>query len=97
VYWLRRVLLWRGQEPLVNKLNFVFFTESASELYGQRMYIISWQIPIGIPQPEVSFVFSPGKHLGSVMKPLFYSCLYKWFSQFLRFCRVHLSCYLFIT
>jgi hypothetical protein len=27
---------WRGQEPLVNKLNLVFFTDSVSELYGKR-------------------------------------------------------------
>jgi hypothetical protein len=38
VYWLQWGLLWRGQEPLVNKLNFVFFTDSVSELYGQRFY-----------------------------------------------------------
>jgi hypothetical protein len=37
VYWLRRGLLWRAQEPLVNKLNFVFFTDSVSELHGQRV------------------------------------------------------------
>jgi hypothetical protein len=39
VYWLQWGLLWRGQEPLVNKLNFVFFTHSVSELYWQRIYI----------------------------------------------------------
>jgi hypothetical protein len=38
VYWLRRELLRRGQEALVVRLNFVFFTDSVSELYGQRMY-----------------------------------------------------------
>jgi hypothetical protein len=27
-----------GQEALVVRLNFVFFTDSFSELYGQRMY-----------------------------------------------------------
>jgi hypothetical protein len=37
VYWLRWGLLWRWQEPLVNKLNFVFFADSVSELYGQRV------------------------------------------------------------
>jgi len=31
-------LLRRGQEALVVRLNFVFFTDSVSELYGQRMY-----------------------------------------------------------
>jgi hypothetical protein len=30
-------LLRRGQEALVVKLNFVIFTDSISELYGQRM------------------------------------------------------------
>jgi hypothetical protein len=40
VYWLRCGLFWRGQEPLVNKLNFVFFTDSVSELYGQTVYNI---------------------------------------------------------
>jgi len=39
VYWLRRELLRRGEEALVVRLNFVFFTDSVSELYGQRMYI----------------------------------------------------------
>jgi hypothetical protein len=34
---LRWGLLWRGQEPLVNSLNSVFFTDSVSELYGQRV------------------------------------------------------------
>jgi hypothetical protein len=38
VYWLWRELLRRGQEALVVRLNFVFFTASVSELYGQRMY-----------------------------------------------------------
>jgi hypothetical protein len=38
VYGLRRELLRRGQEALVVMLNFVFFTDSVSELYGQRMY-----------------------------------------------------------
>jgi hypothetical protein len=37
VYWLRRELLRRGQKSLVVRLNFVFFTDSVSELYGQRM------------------------------------------------------------
>jgi len=32
VYWLQRELLWRGQEALVVRLNFVFFTDSVSEL-----------------------------------------------------------------
>jgi hypothetical protein len=36
---LRRELLRRGQEALVVRMNFVFFTDSVSELYGQRMYI----------------------------------------------------------
>jgi hypothetical protein len=39
VYWLRRELLRRGQEALVVRLNFVFFTDSVAELYGQRMYL----------------------------------------------------------
>jgi hypothetical protein len=39
VNWLQRELLRRGQEALVVRLNFVFFTDSVSELYGQRMYI----------------------------------------------------------
>jgi hypothetical protein len=39
VYCLRRELLRRGQEALFVRLNFVFFTDSVSELYGQRMYI----------------------------------------------------------
>jgi hypothetical protein len=39
VHWLRRELLRRGQEALVVRLNFVSFTDSVSELYGQRMYI----------------------------------------------------------
>jgi hypothetical protein len=38
VYLLRRELLRRGQEALFVGLNFVFFTDSVSELYGQRMY-----------------------------------------------------------
>jgi hypothetical protein len=29
----------RGQEALVVRLNFVFFTDPFSELYGQRMYV----------------------------------------------------------
>jgi hypothetical protein len=29
-----------GQEAIVVRLNFVFFTGSVSELYGQRMYFI---------------------------------------------------------
>jgi hypothetical protein len=38
MYWLQWGLLWRGQESLINKLNFVFFfTNSVSELYGQRL------------------------------------------------------------
>jgi hypothetical protein len=41
VYWLRRELLRRGQEALLERMNFVFFTDSVSELYGQRMYLIS--------------------------------------------------------
>jgi hypothetical protein len=40
VYWLRREVLRRGQEALVVRLNFVFFTDSVSELYGQRMYVL---------------------------------------------------------
>jgi len=40
VYWRRRELLRRGQEALVVRLNFVFFTDSVSELYGQMMYIM---------------------------------------------------------
>jgi hypothetical protein len=44
VYWLRRELLRRGQEALVVRLNFVLFTDSASELYGQRMYIFIYII-----------------------------------------------------
>ena len=43
-YWLRRELLRRGQEALVVRLNFVFFTDSVSELYGQRMYITFWDM-----------------------------------------------------
>jgi hypothetical protein len=39
VYWLQTELFRRGQEALVVRLNFVFFTDSVSELYGQRMYI----------------------------------------------------------
>jgi hypothetical protein len=27
-------------------LNFVFFTDSVSELYGQRMYLMPYSIPI---------------------------------------------------
>jgi hypothetical protein len=34
-----RELLRRGQEALFVRLSFVFFTDSVSELYGQRMYI----------------------------------------------------------
>jgi hypothetical protein len=37
VYWRRRELLRRGQEALVVRLNFVFFTDPVSELYGQRI------------------------------------------------------------
>jgi hypothetical protein len=37
VYWLRRDLLQRGQGAWVVRLNFVFFTDSVSELYGQSM------------------------------------------------------------
>jgi hypothetical protein len=33
------LIRWAGQEPLVNKLNFVFVTDSVSELYGKRLYI----------------------------------------------------------
>jgi hypothetical protein len=40
VSWLQRELLRRGQEALVVRLNFVFCTDSVSELYGQRMYVI---------------------------------------------------------
>jgi hypothetical protein len=40
VYWLWRELLGRGQEALVVRLNFVFFTDSVSELYGRRMYVV---------------------------------------------------------
>jgi hypothetical protein len=29
----------KGKEPLVNKLNYVFFTDAVSELYGKRVYI----------------------------------------------------------
>jgi hypothetical protein len=32
-----RELLRRGQEALVVRLNFVFFKDSVSEIYGQRM------------------------------------------------------------
>jgi hypothetical protein len=35
---LLMLVRWTGQEPLVNKLNFVFFTDSVSELYGQTLY-----------------------------------------------------------
>jgi hypothetical protein len=38
VYCLWWELLRREQEALVERLNFVFFTDSVSELYGQRMY-----------------------------------------------------------
>jgi hypothetical protein len=38
VHLLLRELHRRGQEALVVRLNFVFFTDSVSELYGQRMY-----------------------------------------------------------
>jgi hypothetical protein len=41
VYWPRRELLRRGQEALVVRLNFVSFTDSVSERYGQRMYFHS--------------------------------------------------------
>jgi hypothetical protein len=34
------LVLRRRQEALVVRLNFVFFTDSVSELYGQRMYNI---------------------------------------------------------
>jgi hypothetical protein len=37
-------LLWRGQEPIVNKLNFVFLTNSVSEKYWQRLYFKITQI-----------------------------------------------------
>jgi hypothetical protein len=40
LYWLRRELLRRGQEALFVGLNFVFFTDSVWELYGQRMYLL---------------------------------------------------------
>jgi hypothetical protein len=36
---MRRELLGRGQEALFVRLNFVFFTDSVSELYGQRMWL----------------------------------------------------------
>ena len=39
VYSLRSELLRRGQKALVVSLNFVFFTDSVWELYGQRLYI----------------------------------------------------------
>jgi hypothetical protein len=42
VYWLQRELLRRGQEALVVRLNFVFFTDSVSQLYGQRMYVLKY-------------------------------------------------------
>jgi hypothetical protein len=35
---LLTLVRWTGQEPLVNKVNFVFLTDSVSELYGQRLY-----------------------------------------------------------
>jgi hypothetical protein len=37
-----RKLLRREQEALVVRLNFVFLTDSVSELYGQRMYQEEW-------------------------------------------------------
>jgi hypothetical protein len=40
VHWLQRELLRRGQEALVVRLKFVFFTDSVSQLYGQRMYVL---------------------------------------------------------
>jgi hypothetical protein len=40
VYWLGRELLRREQETLVVRLNFVFFTDSFSELYGQIWSLI---------------------------------------------------------
>jgi hypothetical protein len=35
---LLTLVRWTGQEPSLNKLNSVFFTDSVSELYGQRLY-----------------------------------------------------------
>jgi hypothetical protein len=40
----RRELLRRGQEALVARLNFVFFTDSVSELNGQRMYFVEMRL-----------------------------------------------------
>jgi hypothetical protein len=53
VYWLRVELLRRGQEALVVRLNFVFFTDSVSELYGQRMYILCLFVVCVNPERDV--------------------------------------------
>jgi hypothetical protein len=39
-----RLLLRRGQETLVVRLNFVFFKDSVSELYGQRIILQNSQL-----------------------------------------------------
>jgi hypothetical protein len=36
---LLTLVRWTGQDSLVNKLNFVFFTDSVGELYGKRLYL----------------------------------------------------------
>jgi hypothetical protein len=51
--WLRRELLRRGQEPLVVRLNFVFFTDWVSELYGQRMHIFYFSNTIFVVEMRV--------------------------------------------
>jgi hypothetical protein len=43
VHWLRRELVRGGQEALVARLNFLFLTDSVSELYWQRKYIVHFQ------------------------------------------------------
>ena len=80
VYWLRRELLRRGQEALVVRLNFVFFTDSVSELYGQRMYTSDSDVHVAMvhylrDQPRELFV-------GGICQ-LMYMLLSKWLWWFL--------------
>jgi hypothetical protein len=57
VSWLRMELLRRGQEALVARLNFVFFTDSVSDLYGERMYMQDISFPLTFIVPCIVNVF----------------------------------------
>jgi hypothetical protein len=73
VYWLRRELLRSGEEALFVRLNFIFFTDSLSELYGQRMYFwSSFKVPVIVVwfywHLNYLDIFSKNIHLSNFMK-----------------------------